>query len=377
MGYWKWRNDPMITFGIMSLNMESEHGYITEIAKRADAYGMECFRFLPSNINPITHMVKGKKYHPGKGIWEEDERPLPALLYDRCFYGEDEHSKQCMPIVSWLKSRDDITFLGYGLPNKLELYESLKTSILSPYLPVSQLVTNEGIVLSELEKHKKLILKPINGSQGYGIYYLKKQQKNYHVKTEKQKQIISRIFPNEKKLLQWLKLLIKQRKYLVQPYLELSNNELQPFDIRILLQKNETGKWTDRGKGIRTGTTGGLLSNLSAGGTVSDFDSWVLTLTAQTKDFLFNELNYIITNLTDVLEKMFMPLFEIGLDIGLAKNGSLWILDVNSKPGRKVVLSTKPELAETLYLAPLLYGKLRTESDVNERKVFYAKTLSH
>lgn len=367
----------MITFGIMSLNMESERVYITEIAKRADAYGMECFRFLPSSINPITHMVKGKKYHADKGVWEEDERPLPTLLYDRCFYGDDEHSKQCMPIVSWLKSRDDITFLGYGLPNKLELYESLKNSILAPYLPASQLVSNQEIVLTELDKHKKLILKPINGSQGYGIYYLKKQQKNFHVKTEKQKQIISRIFPNEKKLLQWLKLLIKQRKYLVQPYLELSNNELQPFDIRILLQKNETGEWTVRGKGIRTGTTGGLLSNLSAGGTVSDFESWVLTLPAQTKDYLFEELNYIITNLTDVLEKMFMPLFEIGLDIGLAKNGSLWILDVNSKPGRKVVLSTKPELTETLYLAPLLYGKLLTESDVNERKIFYAKTLSH
>jgi hypothetical protein len=347
------------------------------MAKRAEHYGMECFRFLPSKINPVTHMVKGKKYNADTDAWEEDERPLPALLYDRCFYGDDEHSKQCMPIVSWLKSRSDITFLGYGLPNKLELYDSLKNSILSPYLPASQLVSNEETVLAELDKYKKLILKPINGSQGYGIYYLKKQQKNYHVKTEKQKKIISRIFPNEKKLLQWLKLLIKQRKYLVQPYLELSNNELQPFDIRILLQKNEAGEWTERGKGIRTGTTGGLLSNLSAGGTVTDFDSWILSLAPAKKDYILTELTYIITNLTDVLEKMFMPLFEIGLDIGLAKNGSLWILDVNSKPGRKVVLSTNPELAETLYSAPLLYGKLLTESEGNERKIFYAKTLSH
>jgi hypothetical protein len=367
----------MITFGIMSLKINSEHEYLTEMAKRADIYGMECFRFLPSSINPITHMVSGKKFNPDSGLWEEAECPLPSLLYDRCFYGDDEHSKQCMPIVSWLKSRNDITFLGYGLPNKLELYESLKNSILAPYLPNSKFVSDAGIVLTELAQHKKLILKPINGSQGYGIYYLKKQQKNYHVKTEKQKKIISRIFPNERKLLQWLKPLIGQRKYLVQPYLELSNNELQPFDIRILLQKNETGDWTERGKGIRTGITGGLLSNLSAGGTVSDFDSWVTTLPAKTKDYFFHELDYIISNLTDVLEKMFMPLFEIGLDIGVAKNGSLWILDVNSKPGRKVILSTKPELQESLYLAPLAYGKLLSESNVNERKVFYAKTLSH
>ncbi len=367
----------MITLGIMSLCADSESSYITEMAKRASSCGMECFRFLPSKINPATHNVKGRIYDSAAGAWKDTERPLPKLLYDRCFYGDDDHSKQCIPIVSWLKTRSDIMFLGYGLPNKLDLYEALKNTILSPYLPYSRAAADEDVVLSELAKHKKLILKPINGSQGYGIYYLKESQKNYHVKTEKQRQIISRIFPNEKKLVKWLKPLIRQRAYLVQPYLDLSNSELQPFDIRILLQKNEKGKWTERGKGIRTGLTGGILSNLSAGGSVSDFDTWVSALPAAKRDYICNELAYIIKNLTELLEKTFMPLFEVGLDIAFAKNGSLWILDMNSKPGRKVVLSTKPDLEETLYLAPLLYAKYISQSGHYERKRLYAKTLSH
>ena len=36
-------------------------------------------------------------------------------------------------------------------------------------------------------------------------------------------------------------------------------------------QKDEKGDWTERGKGIRKGNTGGILSNLSAGGSVIDF----------------------------------------------------------------------------------------------------------
>jgi glutathione synthase/RimK-type ligase-like ATP-grasp enzyme len=367
----------VITLGIMSLSIDSENNYITEVAKRAETCGIECFRFLPSKINPVTHSVLGKKYDSAAGTWKDEEAPLPKLLYDRCFYGDDEHSKQCIPIVSWLKNRNDITFLGYGLPNKLDLYEALKDSILSPYLPYTQRAEDEETVLSELAKHKKLILKPINGSQGYGIYYLKESQKNYHVKTEKQKKIISRIFPNERKLVQWLRPLIRQRAYLVQPYLELSNGDLQPFDIRILLQKNEQGKWTERGKGIRTGLTGGILSNLSAGGAVSNFETWVSALPAPTREYVSNELRYIIKNLTELLEKTFLPLFEVGLDIGFAKNGSLWILDMNSKPGRKVILSTQPDLLETLYRAPLLYAKFISHSGQNERKRFYAKTLSH
>lgn len=361
----------------MTLSMDSENSYIDEIARHAQSCELECFRFIPTSINPHSLQVQGKRFDPIGLQWVDSEFAIPTILYDRCFYGDDEHSKQCIPIVSWLKSRNDITFLGYGLPNKLDLYETLKNSVLSAYLPPSQLVSNCSIVLKELAIKKKLILKPINGSQGYGIYYIKKNEKTYHVKTEKQKNIISRIFPNETKLIQWLQTLIKQHKYLLQPYLELSNDELQPFDIRILLQKDEHGSWVERGKGIRKGNTGGILSNLSAGGSVIDFPSWSQTLPTAKYDYICYELEYIITNLPNLLEKEFMPLFELGVDIGVAKNGSIWILDVNSKPGRKVLFQTQPELKETLYQAPLLYGKYLSQTDLKERKRYYEKTLSH
>ncbi len=171
--------------------------------------------------------------------------------------------------------------------------------------------------------------------------------------------------------------MLQQLPYLVQPYLELTNDELQPFDIRLLLQKDAAGNWTERGRGIRSGLTGGILSNLSAGGIVSDFASWSAALTPAKKAYICSELDYIKSHLTRLVENEFLPLFELGVDIGIAKNGSLWILDVNSKPGRKVILSTNPAIQETLYNAPVLYGKLLTETGRKERKSYYAKTLSH
>jgi ribosomal protein L24E len=371
----KRRKNNVIAFGIMTLNMDSEASYIDDIARYAESCEMECFRFLPSKIEPHTLKVKGKKYNPKTSTWTEAEFPIPSIIYDRCFYGDDEHSKQCIPIVSWLKCRNDLTFLGYGLPNKLELYETLRNSILSAYLPPSQPVTSTDIVLKELKAKKRLILKPINGSQGYGIYYLKKNDKTFHVKTEKQKQIISRVFPNEAKTIQWLKTLIAKRQYLLQPYLELSNDVLQPFDIRILLQKNKHGDWVERGKGVRQGNTGGILSNLSAGGIVYNFADWLMTLPATKREYIRNELEYIITSLPLLLEKEFLPLFELGVDIGIAKDGSIWVLDVNSKPGRKVVLQTQQDLKETLNLAPLLYGKYLSQTAPKERKSYNEKTL--
>lgn len=356
--------------------MDSETPYFNEIAVRADSLGIECFRFIPSQIDPLTQLAKGKRYDPNKQCWVDHEFTIPNILYDRCFYGDDDHSKQCTPIVSWLKSRDDLTFLGYGLPNKLELYEVLKDTVLSPYLAHSEPTTDVLGILTALANKREIILKPISGSRGHGIYYVKKSDKTFHVKTEKHQQMISRIFPNEVKLSQWLKQLIQNHKYLMQPYLELSNNELQPFDIRILLQKDELGTWIERGRGIRKGNKGGILSNLSAGGSVTDFNTWLATLPVTTKEFICNELDYILKNLPSLLEEEFMPLFELGIDIGVAKDGSIWVLDVNSKPGRKVVLSTAPDLKETLFRAPLLYGRLLTLSNQTERKNYHAKTLS-
>ncbi|WHY02003.1 YheC/YheD family protein [Neobacillus sp. DY30] len=367
----------MNTFGIMTLNVESEASYINEIAARSHSCGMECFHFLPSAINPHTQLVQGRRYCALEQNWTDEEFPIPSLIYDRCFYGDDVHSKQCIPIVTWLKSREEITFLGFGLPNKLELYKILSDSRLAPYLPHSQAVKDCSEVISALTKQKKAIIKPINGSQGYGIYYLKKNDKTIHVKTEKNKKIISRIFPNESKLFQWLQPLINFRPYLIQPYLELSNTVSKPFDIRILLQKDEQGVWVERGKGIRIGNTGGILSNLSAGGSVVDFTTWSSTLSQIHKEYICSELNFITTNLPEILEREISPLFEIGIDIGVAKNGALWILDVNSKPGRKVILKTEPELKETLYQAPLLYGEYLIRTESKERKSSYEKTLYH
>jgi glutathione synthase/RimK-type ligase-like ATP-grasp enzyme len=367
----------LLAFGIMSLNLESESDYFKEIAMLAESCGMECFRFIPSQINPHTLHVKGKKFDAKAKAWIDEEFPIPPILYDRCFYGEDDHSKQCLPIISWLKNRKDITFLGYGLPNKLDLYNVLKNTPLSPYLPPTQHASNTKLIIKELAAKKKLILKPTNGAHGYGIYSLKKNDKTYHVKTEKQKQIVSRIFPNEAKLLQWLQSIITKRQYLVQPYLELVTNEMQPFDIRVLLQKDKQGNWGELVRGIRIGNTGGIVSNLSAGGSCTAFSEWVSALPKAKAEYIMEELDYILSELPPLLENAFLPLFELGVDIGIAQNGSIWILDINSKPGRKVLLQTRPDLKDTLYLAPLIYGKYLSQADLPERKNVYEKTLFH
>lgn len=84
----------MMTLGFMSLSHEHEKAYAEELAKMASDYGIRFIRFTPLDISPGSLLVKGLSFHPKSGQWNEIEREIPELIYDRCFYGRDQQSKK-------------------------------------------------------------------------------------------------------------------------------------------------------------------------------------------------------------------------------------------------------------------------------------------
>jgi len=366
----------MYTFGFISLNPELENSYFTEVAKRASNYNFECYRFSPTNINPVTHNVTGEKFHPDLQKWRPQEFQIPDILYDRCFYGEHHLAKNALAIMKWLKNRNDLLFIGHGLPNKWKLHQTLVNSNLSPYVVKTILVKDSSQTLSFLEKEKKMILKPAFGSGGMGIACLEKENETISVTVEKQQQILRSTFPSISAAQKWIENVRTKKEYLAQPYLQLVDQNNRPFDIRILMQKDGTGHWIERGRGIRTGQTNGVLSNLSAGAITEPFHKWLNSLDSKKSEFLEKEIKEITTQLPKIIEQTYPPLFEIGLDIGVAQDLSLWVLDVNSKPGRKVVLETTPLAQESLYTAPLEYGRLLAIQHEQGRKS-YEKAFSN
>lgn len=365
-----WRENTMISFGMMSLNTNSEVSYFTEIARRGDPEIFTCYRFSPSQIHPVTDKVQGERFDCRHDTWVEDEFPVPQLIYDRCFYSGDLRSKQCMAIVKWLKGRKDLLFLGIGLPNKWDIYQALSKSELAPYIPVTAQASNGKKVIEYVANWKKAILKPVFGSGGAGIYSIEKKGTEFLVSADHKGKITHRSFPSDSETLAWLNRLLK-REYLIQPYLNLTDSMDRPFDIRLLLQKNPSGDWTLRGKGIRRGKAEGILSNLTAGGEIIPSDDFVHSLDEKTKEFINSELDDIILKLPAILENSFSRLFELGIDIGVSKDHALWVLDTNSKPGRKVLMNTHPELADILYKAPLDYALFLAKS-LTEREELHS-----
>ncbi|WP_071459058.1 YheC/YheD family endospore coat-associated protein [Bacillus massilinigeriensis] len=365
----------MITFGILSLQPGSENQYFTEIATRSSLFGMECYRFIPSNIDPITNRAAGELFDVQRQEWIQADFPIPEILYDRCIYIGDHHSKRNLAIVKWLKNLNSTLFLGNGLPGKWSLYKALAVSSLRPYVPETKKSDTAYGVLSFLSKNKKIILKPIFGHAGSGIVTLEEKKEAITVSADTREGFLQSTFPNRHAAEQWIEKHIISRPYLMQPFLVLTDNRNRPMDIRIFLQKDEYGRWRERGRAIRTGRDNGILSNLAAGGSIQNFREWEKDLSPFSRNFLSSEMDLLVSSLTKILEDSFLPLFELGIDIGVGKDLSLWILDVNSKPGRKVVEITNEEIKDALYKAPLAYGRLLVDQKKRKENGL-EKTLS-
>lgn len=346
----------MTKLGILTMMPFDHPSYFDEIARHVQEYQIILYLFSPLSIKPATEMIDGYRYDSITNSWIHEEFPIPEYLYDRCFYGEDRKSAEARSVVSWLKSNKNIQFLGYGLPNKWRLYETLKNEpSLSPYLPSTKKAANPDKIFDELKKHHEIILKPIDGAHGYAVYALKQIGKSIQVQTTKNGTLIKKQFDDKKSISRWLENLLTKHIFLIQPRLNNFNAKNEPFDLRIFMQKNELGEWKEVARGVRCGTKNGLLTNISAGANVITFPQWQESTPQLNHAYINQELNDILKILPAKLEEKIHPLFELGIDIIIANDQSVWILDLNSKPGRKIVSLTNPAKLESLYSAPLSY----------------------
>lgn len=346
----------LITFGFLSLHIDHEVEYATEIARRAGAFGITVYRFTPTSIRPNSEEIDGLIFNGEKQIWEHHTFQIPQFLYDRCFYHHDSISKKSMPIVAWLKNNPNTTFIGHGLPNKWHIYKTLIANpILKNYVPKTEKAISASQIISKLKKEARLLLKPESGSQGRGIIDVSIQKERILMKTHQNQTVVSKQFTDISRFIAWVEKRITSENYLIQSFLLLQDNSNQPFDIRVFLQKDADGNWVERGRGIRKGKKGSFISNISSGGEIILFTDWMKGLTNYQQIILQDEINTIINHLPQTLEASFSNLFEIGIDIGMDKDDRIWILDSNSKPGRKVIVKTNPLIQDVLYQAPLQY----------------------
>lgn len=347
--------------GVMTSTLANEKEYVTELAKAAKQQQLTVCRFSPQQIDIESKHIQAERFDSEKETWMADTVPFPDFIYDRTFHGLTREATDITEKINYIKQHS--LFLGYGLPSKWTVYEALKDHpLLQAFLPKTVSIQTTEDLWTQLEEHEQIVLKPAFGSRGTGIYLLKKLEAGAVVTMTKKAEKYERTFQSRSQLNKWIERLLQKYHYLCQPYLTLTTDDHHPFDLRVLLQKNRRNQWIERGRGIRLGQKDHLTANIATGGLflpvttfLKQYPHTIPLATEQT-------IQHILRTLPDQVEAKFNRLFELGIDLGVDRNGQVWILDMNSKPGRKIIQALYPTHYQQLYQTPLLYCQYLSKS---------------
>lgn len=303
-----------------------------ELMTCGEEHGVLVFIFSPPDVDKIKKTIKGITYHHKAEKWVSALFPIPDIVYNRIPYRSLEKSAAVQSISTYLQKLDTVYFFNTRFLDKWELYSILqKESPIADLVPESQLLSPETLA-SFIKKHGVVYIKPRHNSRGQGIIKAKTIPDGYcYTRVEDKgkkwrecktaRTIIRGLIPN---------------RYIMQAAVDLAEYQGRVFDLRAQVQKDGHGHWVMTGVGARVAALNHIVTHIPNGGYKERFQEVLDYLYPQdkrTQEHIHKQLLRICKSVPPVLESsLSMNLGILSLDIGLDKNGKLWLIEANSKP---------------------------------------------
>jgi glutathione synthase/RimK-type ligase-like ATP-grasp enzyme len=186
-----------------------------------------------------------------------------------------------------------------------------------------------------LKRHRCVYLKPVYGSGGVGIVRISRHGETYFVRYSGRRTSKAVSAGGLAGALSGI-----GRHYLVQQGLDLAYLRGSTYDVRSIVQKNGDGEWQVTGKAARIGKKYAITSNLHTGGYARTVPAVLQACFPDRALEIEQEIDQLALRVAEVMDQKAGPLCDLGLDMGIDRQGKVWLIEVNSKPGRKVFRHT-------------------------------------
>ncbi|MFE0558712.1 YheC/YheD family protein [Paenibacillus sp. NPDC058910] len=221
---------------------------------------------------------------------------------------------------------------------------------LAKLVPPTQLFSRRHL-FDMLERYGMVYVKPDAGSQGKGVMRVEKKGAAYQY----QNGIRTLTCRSYRELCRSLSKQIDSKRYLIQRGIHLLTYDHRPFDLRVMIQRNPEGEWEATGTVGRVAHPRKAVTNGSQGGTIYAADRLIRASADDAKtNELLQEIDRIALAVAAHMSHTYPALNELGLDLAVDRDLTLWILEVNTLPD------------------PCPFTKLK-EKDTIERIVSYGK----
>lgn len=340
----------------------AERSFYRKLSLAGSRLGIKVFVFSPEWIDWTAETVNAFAYSPESKAWIRSVYPLPSLVYDRAYSRTREQQLRYKRQLSRLLSVPGVKLLGRGLSGKLDVYRMLKKDeAILPHLPPTEPYKGPSSLLAWLEQYEEVIMKPNGGMHGKGVLKVSRESEDRYSVCGRDgaNRVFRRRFSDRDATARWIHRHTSGRKYLLQPYLSLSTEDGYPFDLRALVQKGGNGSWSLTGIAVRLGLRNGVTSNLHGGGTAAAPEPFLAKEYGGEKAAaILSGIRSASLTVPPVLEKHHGPLLELGIDFGVDRLGRVWLLEVNSKPGRSSFLRLANRRASAAAVtSPIRYAR--------------------
>lgn len=316
----------------------SEQDFCRKLCLIGQRYGMKVYVFTPSSISAGKSSVRGYCYE--NGSWQQRLYAPPDIVYDRCFSYDRRSLHRKHIAMKRLADVHHFSYLTRGLSGKWNVHRVLlQYSELTPYLPDTLPYSTENQLEQWLHAHQgEAFLKPQHGTHGKRTLHIispSPSERLLLTGRDGQNRVLHRQFSSRQAGLNWIHSFIANRPYIMQSYLDLVTSGQEPFDIRALMQKNARGCWELTGMAARVGAREALTSNLHGGGTPQQAEEFLHSEFGKDRGSgIIDTLRELSGKIPSCLESHFGRLAELGIDFGVDRTGNVWVLEINSKPGR-------------------------------------------
>ncbi|MFJ7736301.1 YheC/YheD family protein [Lysinibacillus sp. NPDC097287] len=199
---------------------------------------------------------------------------------------------------------------------------------LRKYLPNTDLLTRETFSYY-LHRYQSIILKPCIGQNGIGVIQIsRKCDSTYEIHAGIKK--LTKLSLDE--AYYFIKrCYLSKREYIVQQRIALATINKCPIDIRVVTQKM-SAMWSVTGKIVKVAGEQFFITNAAQKLLTLEQAIYDAEIPQTYIENLVPQLNKICLLASDLLEENIQGLSIIGFDIGITKNGSLWIIECNKVP---------------------------------------------
>jgi len=294
-------------------------------------YGINFFMFSPTDVDWDNNTVDGVFLKDGEFV--RLKTPLPAFVFwrwgnplDKKFNAMKKRlKKSCYQVYRYWNDKNKFT--SWLLQGKYADYA------------IETRAYEDGAVNDFLARHNSMILKPIFGQKGKGIYKVEKQGKDTvmvsYLEDKKEMKLEDFIAQNHDTF--------TKNQYTLQPFVDSTTLEGAPMDIRLCMARGAHGEWCAtalyfRFGGVGNVTTNTILSTRSRSPYVLQGLSHQLGKKEGRR--LYNEILNIQKNFPEYYQNnnkecknFIIP--EIALDIGIDRNNGnqLKFFEVGFTPG--------------------------------------------